>query len=164
MNCHLSDLPRDLPDAGEGVCCAGAAMYGPLRCTCWTAVYDLEQVDPDPTVVRLLAAGIEPSTQARMCADCAYRPDSPERRGEPEALERIAAEDRFWCHQGMRRPHLWRHPAGVEVPGHPAAYRPPVVAGVPFQASGQPGLLCAGWAARRRALTAKDAITEVGAA
>jgi hypothetical protein len=81
--------------------------------------------------------------------------------GDGVFLEELAATgQRFWCHQGMRRTVVLRHPCGVEVAGHPAAYRPPVVAGIPYQADGSPGLLCAGWLARSRrhaALTAGQA-------
>lgn len=154
----LLGTPDDLPDAGEGACCEGSGISGPRFCTCWRQVYDLEQTRPDPMAVKLLAAGIEPVTRKTMCGDCAYRPDSPERTGlsgyvgDAAELERIAAEAQFWCHQGMRRAVAWRHPSGVEVTGHPAGYQPPVVDGVPYQADGRPGELCAGWAARRRAL------------
>lgn len=163
MNCHLNDAEPDLPDTG-GSCCWGVVVYGPQRCTCWEPVYDLEQASPDPEAARWLAAGIEPSTRRRMCGDCAYRPGSPERSGDetyagdPEFLEHIAgAGERFWCHQGMRRPVLWRHPSGIEIPGHPGAYRPPKVGGVPYKADGTPGDLCAGWAARGRALAGQCA-------
>lgn len=151
----------DFPDLGGG-CCYGADLYGPERCTCWRPVYDLEQAEPDDLSRRLLAGGVQPVTRTTMCADCAYRPGSPEKAGDPqhrgdgEFLEHIAgAGERFWCHQGMRRPLLYRHPSGAEIPGHPAAYAPPIVDGVPYQADGRPGELCAGWDARRRALAAR---------
>jgi hypothetical protein len=147
-----------LPDATDGIpCCEGYAYNGPGACTCWTERYDLDQTDPDPTAVRLLAAGIEPTAQRTRCGDCAYRPGSPEMRGDPThvgdatTLDELAAlGDRFWCHQGMRRTTALVHPSGVEIPGHSAAYRPPIIAGIPYQADGQPGLLCAGWVARSR--------------
>lgn len=158
--CHIDQQAPDLPDVGVGGCCWGEIVGGPGRCTCWTPRYDLEQTAPDPEVARWLAAGVQPNTRQRMCADCAYRPGSPERTGDEtyagdaETLEQLAAGgDRFWCHQGIRRPVEWSHPAGVTIPGQPAAYAPPVVAGVPYRADGTPAELCAGWAARRRALT-----------
>lgn len=96
-----------------------------------------------------------------MCADCAYRPGSPEKSGDPtvtgsaDALEDFAATGaRFWCHQGMRRTIALRHLSGAEAPRGAAAYDPPIVDGIPYRADGSPGQLCAGWAARRRALTA----------
>lgn len=147
----------DLPDAGEGMCCAGAAINGPHRCTCWRPVYDIEQVDPLPDVPQVRPAG--------MCGDCAYRPGSPERQGDPdhagdaELLDDLAASGTpFWCHDGIRRPARWVHPpTGIEVPGHPADYEPPMVGAVPFRANGRMAFLCAGWAARGRALAARDA-------
>lgn len=99
-----------------------------------------------------------------MCSDCAYRPDSPERNGNSMGcnaaqLEQLAAEGtRFWCHDGMRKPVAWRHPAGIRIATTSEAdgdYQPPIVEAVPYRADGQPGLLCAGWVARNRALTAK---------
>lgn len=139
--------PRDLPDAGEGGCCAGAGIYGKDYCTCWEPVYDLEQqpARPGPAEPRLT-----------MCGDCAYRPTSPERTGDTTYMgsadflaELVDTGDRFWCHQGMRRPVRWRHPSGAEIPGHPGDYSPPIVDGVPYQADGAPGLLCAGWHLQR---------------
>ena len=160
MSCHLDQAP-DLPDTGVGGCCWGEIVGGPDRCTCWEPTYDLEQADPDPELVRWLAAGVQPVTRERMCGDCAYRPGSPERSGvegyagDAELLERLAAAgDRFWCHQGCRQPVAWTHPVGITIPGGPGAYAPPVVAGVPYRADGTPAEVCAGWAARRRALEA----------
>lgn len=154
--CH--DGAENFPPAGDGSCCYGAAIYGPHRCTCWTPVYDLDQQPVDGQSVKLLAAGVEPVTRRLMCEDCAYRPGSPERSGDPsyvgdaDRLEEIAAADRFWCHQGIRKPVKWRHPSGVEIDAHPGAYRPPSHDGVPYRADGTPAELCAGWDARRRAL------------
>lgn len=154
--CGLARPVPDLPDAGEGMCCDGAAIFGPRRCTCWVPVYDLDQAEPDPLAVKLLAAGVEPVTRAKPCADCAYRPDSPERQGSPEVIgdqelleEIVTSGSRFWCHQGIRRPVAWQHPSGAQVPGSPVNYSPPIVGAVPYQASGQPAEVCAGWAARR---------------
>lgn len=162
--CGLSvTLPFELPDAGGGMCCMGAAAMGPQRCTCWEPVYDLEQAEPDPTAVRLLGAGVQPVTRTVPCHDCAYRPGSPERRGEEgyagnqELLDHIVASgERFWCHQGMRKPIAWRHPSEATVPVEVDGYDPPRVEGVPYKADGQPGEVCAGWAARRRALAASE--------
>ena len=161
MSCSEGHWSNDFPDTG-GICCTGAAVYGPSRCTCWEPVYDLDQTEPDETAVRLLAGGIEPSTRRQMCHDCAYRPDSPERsgddtyQGDEDFLADLAVTgDRFWCHQGTRRPVKWVHPSGAEHPGHPGGYAPPIVNSVPYKADGTPSELCAGWAARRRALEAK---------
>jgi hypothetical protein len=161
ISVHATFGPPDPPDAGQGACCDGSAMRGPEGCTCWEPVHDLEQAEPDPVVAGWLAAGVQPVTRRRMCADCAYRPGSPERAGDPgvsgdaEQLQEPAETgDRFWCHQGIRRITAWRHPSGTEVPGSAAAYDPPIGAGVPWQADGSPAELCAGWAARRRATEA----------
>lgn len=131
-------------------CCIDAAEEGPEACTCWEPEYDQEQQPIDRTTV--------PGTRATMCEDCAYRPDSPERTGDqryshtdpddydtPLALAKRG--DVFWCHQGMRKPVRWRHPSGLTVDADVDAYAPPIREGVPFQADGQPGLRCAGWAA-----------------
>lgn len=137
----------ELPDAGEGACCMGAAVYGPQRCTCWVECFDKRQRKP--------RAG-SPDLRTTQCDDCAYRADSPERRGDatyagdPEMLDQIVANgERFYCHQGIRRPLKLRHPSGVEIDGHPGAYAPPIVDGVPYRANGSPAAICAGWAARR---------------
>ena len=126
-------------------------MLGGLEgCTCWVPVYDVAQVDPAP-------GDLEP--RAAMCGDCAFRPGSPERADEwtREALYDLAEPGRpaFFCHDGMRRPVAWRHPAGPEVPGHPDDWQPPIRAGVPYRADGRPGLLCAGWTAVRVARLAE---------
>lgn len=162
-----TDHDRDFPDAGDGMCCPGAAVYGPQRCTCWTPVYELEQAPVDQTAMRLLDAGVAPVTRQRMCEDCAYRPNSPEKSGDetyagdPEFLEGIADRgERFWCHAGMRIPVRWRHPSGMEIPAHPGGYDPPRVGSVPYRADGSPAELCAGWDARRRALTHDATTTE----
>ncbi|WP_367139255.1 hypothetical protein [Saccharothrix sp. HUAS TT1] len=153
----------ELPDTGQ-TCCWGVVNDGPAGCTCWDPVHDLDQQPPDPQAVALLAAGLPPATRDGMCGDCAYRPDSPEKnsdptyRGDPEFLERIAHDgDRFWCHDGMRRTVRLRHPSGMEIDAHPGAYDPPIVDGVPYRADGQPARLCAGWAARRRAVLTRIA-------
>lgn len=150
--CHVGQH-RDLPDTG-GICCWGAAEYGPHRCTCWLPVYDREQTPPVPADPVVRPDG--------MCGDCAYRPGSPEKRGDPDhagdadQLEDLAAgAGRFFCHDGIRRPTKLVHPSGVEIPGHAADYDPPIRDGVPYRADGTPGFLCAGWDARRRALAAQ---------
>lgn len=133
-------------------CCIGAAEHGPGDCTCWEPEYELEQQTPDTS--------IEPTTRATMCADCAYRPDSPERSGDPnyqhsdeDGFSELAAGV-FWCHQGMRKPLRWRHPAGISVEAIGDYYSPPLRERdgelVPFRADGTPGERCAGWAAHRR--------------
>lgn len=149
------------PDTGlVEPCCEGNALGGPGSCTCWEPVYDLDQQPIDEVKARLLAAGVRANTRRLMCGDCAYRPDSPEKsgdetyRGGVDFLDALAIREApFWCHQGMRIPLRWRHPkTGMEIPGHPGAYKPPVRGLVPFKADGSPAELCAGWDARRRAL------------
>lgn len=158
MICLNSQLPDDIPEVEDGVCCAGAAMFGPTGCTCWVKVHDLDQAEPCPGIPQVNPDG--------MCGDCAYRPGSPEKLGDPdhvgnaEQLEDLAASGTpFWCHQGMRRIVALQHPAGVDYPvsDPPRAYDPPLIGAVPFRADGSVGLLCAGWAARGRALAAHQA-------
>lgn len=143
-----------LPDAGEGLCCYGAAVYGPDRCTCWVEVCDRPQAPARADASNIGQPGDAP------CSTCAYRPDSPERTGaahvdgDEATLRRLVAEGRpFYCHAGMRHVVAYEHPSGARVdlpPEHAtAAFRPLMVDGVPYQADGTPALLCAGWFARR---------------
>jgi hypothetical protein len=156
----LPVLPEGIPDPSRGGCCPGAVI-GPRFCTCWHVVYDLDQAGPD-TGARPL-----PPVPVRMCrpsgADegCAYRAASPERRGDSgrpggaQMLgELVASGVPFWCHAGIRRVIGYVHePTGtVWDPGY-GAYDPPVIGGVPYQAGGQPAMICAGWLLRRYALT-----------
>jgi hypothetical protein len=90
-----------MPDPVSGACCDGSAVKGPQYCTCWTPRFDLEQQPP--------VEG-EPGTRTAMCADCAYRPGSPERQGDeryngdPEFLDRIVVTgEMFFCHAGIRQ-------------------------------------------------------------
>lgn len=165
-------------DAGRGFalvaagspwqCCDGARRGSAATCTCWVPEYDLSQTDPAlETIVGLVLGDIAPDARDRMCGDCAYRPESPERNGKAMAcdaaqLEQLAADGtRFWCHDGMRKPIAWRHPKGMRIAAVSQAdgdYQPPIVDGIPYRADGRPGLLCAGWNARHRALTATRAV------
>lgn len=160
------DVPREVADivcadqrnigamlwakANPGVdgpgCCWGDINGGPDSCTCWVPVFEVDQAEP---VMPASPADFE--VQARVCGDCAYRKDSPERADAytEETLLALPAEGAaFYCHEGMRRPTRWEHPDGRTVPGSPDDWQPPIVRGVPFRADGRPGLLCAGWAAR----------------
>jgi hypothetical protein len=141
-----------LPDAGQGLCCEGAAYLGPDRCTCWVEVHAVDQADPRTDQ----HAGIGESP----CSTCAYRPDSPERTGADHVAGDAAMLDDivktgqpFWCHTGMRHVVALEHPAGirVELPDEhqAAAFRPLIVNDVPYKADGTPADICAGWAARR---------------
>jgi hypothetical protein len=154
--CQLPIADFDWPDVGnrEMPCCDGSAFGDPSDCTCWEPEHDLDQVPADQLVAR--APGLRSST----CDDCAYRGGSPERRGEDHVVGDAATlqilverNEPFVCHQGMRRVVRFRHPSGATwVPDHDnleAAYRPPIVRGVPYKADGTPADLCAGWASAR---------------
>lgn len=149
VRAYEDHLGIELPAAGGGTCCAGAAIFGPQGCTCWVPVHDLEQQPARPGVPM-------PAVPVQMCADCAYRPGSPERqgddsyRGDKDLLDQLVASgEPFWCHAGMRKRVTWRHPSGAEVAGHPGNYDPPITGGVPCKADGTPGNLCSGWLLRR---------------
>src|SRR4051794_15360348 len=73
------ELPGvDLDDPRLAGCCDGAANLGPTFCTCWEPVYDTPRQAAPRT-------GLPTETRPLMCGDCAYRPGSPERRGDPTA-------------------------------------------------------------------------------
>lgn len=152
-------LLRRLEAITGGWCCMGAAEYGFDRCTCWEPVYDLEQsTTPRPDIEP------GPATRSEMCVDCAFRPDSPERSGDERydhADGDLSDLTHFWCHQGIRKPIAWRHPAGITVTCDVDAYDPPVriIDGepVPLKADSTPADRCAGFAAYARAREAKAA-------
>jgi len=139
--CTVAD--HNLPDAGGGMCCYGAAAHGPGHCTCWRPVYDLEQqpIRPGPMPDR-----------ARMCGDCAFRSDSPEKLGQPgrahsgegELDELVFGCGVFACHRGMRRVLRYEHPSGAVIDAAPGDYDPPIVDGVAYCADGTPAGKCAG--------------------
>lgn len=134
--------PEDVDVRG---CCMGEAVKGAEFCTCWAAVFDVEQQPARPPR-RPGDIGVAPA----MCGDCAYRPGSPERQlagGHDELLDLARGGRPFYCHSGMRRPVRWEHPDGRVVAGSPDDWQPLMVGGVPYRADGSPGLLCAGWAA-----------------
>jgi hypothetical protein len=153
-------LPDSIPDAAEGGCCIGSAIDGPAHCTCWEPVYDLEQAWLKPGLPL-------PPIPVRMCTDCAYRPNSPERRGDPafrgdaDDLEDLVwSGEPFYCHQGIRRAvQLVHKPTGTVYDPGPGDYRPPVDGRIPYRADGQPALICAGWLLRRAAATRQPAST-----
>lgn len=153
--------PEQAEDDGTGVpaellgCCYGAAFRGVGGCVCWEPVFDIEQAEPRiPTTMADIEIG------AGLCGDCAYRKGSPERAEEYAEETLLSLPERgqpFWCHQGMRRPRVYRHPSGLEVPGDPADWQPAIVdvrelpipfLAIPFRADGRPGILCGGWAKR----------------
>lgn len=141
---------KDYPDVGNGEapCCMGSAVYGPGACTCWTPEYEpAEQAPAQPGPMRV---------REKMCADCAFRSDSPERQGDEryahsgeDGIEEVMGGT-FVCHVGMRRLVRERHPSGAVLETMPGAYFPP---SPPCKADGSPAEYCAGWAAemRRRA-------------
>lgn len=146
---------------GMTSCCVGALEDGPASCECWVPIYDLEQ--------QPIAESLTPGQRTEMCADCAYRPDSPERTGDDRhtcsddgELDDIARGDNpFWCHQGLRKPTAFRHETlGIIVPTDSDAYDPPFAKidgrRIPIKADGSAGDRCAGWMARKRQLTAPE--------
>ncbi len=148
-------LLRRLEAVTGGYCCMGSAEYGFDRCTCWEPVYDLEQTEPNMASIELV--GI--LTRTEMCGDCAFRPDSPERQGDGRYShaddDELRSLNHFWCHQGIRKPIAWRHPAGITVDCDTDGYDPPLrtigAETVPFKADGTPGDRCAGFAAYQKA-------------
>lgn len=149
---HVLGISPNVPpalrdDETPGICCAGAAMFGARRCTCWEPVYDLEQQP-----LENIPENYSPDTRSKCCHDCAYRHGSPEREdGEEEWLHEITGDgSEFWCHQGVRRVIAFRHPDGRELPAGDGDYRPPVGPTdrpIVWRADGTPGERCAGWAA-----------------
>lgn len=155
--CSVDTLPEPVGRAFLGMtsCCAEAIAEGPAACTCWVPDYSVAQctqpLEDEPLTVR-----------SEACADCAYRPDSPERAGDErymaasvDELERIARTAVFWCHDGMRKVKRYRHKSlPIVIAADGDFYKPPITmrAGipVPHRADGRPGLMCAGWAARAR--------------
>ena len=94
------------------------------------------------------------------CGDCAFRDGSPERSNEKgydhnsnDLIDEMVAQPgvTFFCHQGMRRVVLLRHPSGVEIPAHPASYRPAIEGRLSFKADGAPADICAGFTQARKA-------------
>lgn len=144
----------------EAPCCTGSAIRGPEHCTCWTAEFTPAPQSPDTSST--------PAPMPRMCGDCAFRRNSPERRGEeysaaswPDLLRLVETETTFWCHDGLPQLAGWRHPCGVFVPapGDVGSYRPVVVDQVPYRADGTAGSQCAGWAAAVERQRDRDAAT-----
>lgn len=129
--------PDDVPEPEHEIpCCLGEAVWGPERCTCWEAEYDLEQEE--------LATETVVGARLAQCRDCAYLPGSQE--DESGAMLPYGGQV-FWCHQGMRKTVAWVHPDGRRVPVTDVDdYDPPFHGGVPYKADGEKADLCAGWA------------------
>lgn len=139
---------EDWPDLGL-ICCPGSAALGPGRCTCWRpVVVQAEPLPPTPLV-----------TRSERCVDCAFRPDSPERKnGELEyVIDAIpSGNSPFYCHQGTTPVVEYRHPSG-------AVFRPRLDEDVPMdyqprynsafrpcKDDGSQQDICAGWASEAR--------------
>lgn len=151
---HFHVLMADEDDDPDRIpCCMGTAAG--CACTCWEDEYDQPQ---------LPAQEGPPAIAPGPCSTCACRPGSPERLEDDtpydqrqmasswELVQSLAARgEPFWCHQGMRRRVRERHPDGRvrEVGEHDWA--PGVRPGTPLQASGEPAVMCGGWAAMARA-------------
>lgn len=154
---HVMHFDRpDVPEV-DPPCCMGSAVYGPQRCTCWTSEFDGEQAEPD-----LTAGPAKP--RETMCHDCAFRPSSPERSGDPRfqhsapgEMEDLDASRHFYCHQGMRRRVAVVHPSGLRVAEEADGYAPAIAGGRCFKADGAPADLCAGWWARVQRDAEEDA-------
>lgn len=142
------------PTVDDVPCCIGYAEDGPEGCVCWRPRYSTDQAD--------LQRGVPIEIRPEMCADCAYRPGSPERTNSDHAvadaymLNACAEVSIFWCHDGLRSIVGFDHPDGRFFPWESddkdgvVGYKPPIEAGVPYRADGRPALRCAGWAARAR--------------
>ncbi len=140
-------------------CCYGEALRGPEACTCWQPVFEMDQ--------QPCAAATGPHEVApERCADCAFRPGSPELT-DPYSrewlLELAQRGEQFWCHTGMRRPIRWQHPDGRTVSGDTNDWQPPIDRehGVPFRADGRPGVLCAGWVGQAASLARRVEAVDV---
>lgn len=125
----------------EEPCCMTAAATDMEDCLCWKPVRDKRRQQPKegPNEVR-----------ARMCEDCAYRPDSPERAAIGGDVPYFDSRAPFFCHQGVPLVLSYRHPSGAVRDAEPGDYDPFRAKDRIFRANGQPGQLCAGWAAANR--------------
>ena len=144
---HISADNPALDGQKQRFCCHGDSVYGPGRCTCWEMIYDLDQQPIKPDALTPM--------RSTMCGDCACRPESPERNGDPEfrhsgegQLQAILdGSSPFFCHQGIRRLVGMRHPDGTVIDlESPGGYKPPMDGERPYRADGSPAAVCAGWA------------------
>jgi hypothetical protein len=132
-----------------GGCCVGNDVYGPERCTCWVPVFDLEQ----STELQEIASPLDCDERDKLCGDCAFRPDSPERSDNDGFTEdtlfdmtRSGGRQMFFCHQGVRRAIRYEHPDGRVIEAGPGDYQPVYTGPVPHRADGRAGEVCAGYA------------------
>lgn len=153
---HVSEGQQILEGQPQRDCCMGSAVYGPTRCTCWEIEYDQPQQP---------LSEAETVTRSEMCADCAFRPDSPERTGDErynhsDDISVLTEPGRtFVCHQGMRRAIALIHPddstrISLE---HLGSYKPTLKEGLAYKADGTPADRCTGWAARSETTNSKPA-------
>lgn len=149
--------PSNMPAPDPVVPCCDASLHSDGQsCTCWEAELDVEptpDVQEGPQLVR-----------RRMCNDCAYRPDSRERKEADGDLPGYTLDQPFQCHTGMPRAVGYRHPSlgDAVVPDVTGSdYRPFVRAQRAWQADGRPAELCAGWAAANRIRRPADRLDEV---
>ena len=137
----------ELGPPDPGFPCCMAAIIDPTDCTCWRPM-----IVPHPT--QAVQAGPAPVRRSR-CGDCAYRRDSRERREMEGDPPHFYPDHTFYCHAGLPRVWAWVHPSGAVrlTPRHPDTddYRPILRNGTVWQADGRPGIVCAGWAADKRA-------------
>ena len=167
MHGHGIELPEMWPP-----CCIGSAANGASGCTCWSEVYDRKQRYVS------LPQVIVPKQRERMCEDCAFRPDSPERTGDEryahsgdrELEDLVYSDDDFACHQGMRRLVAMKHRRGKRVAAPPGCYEPGVVERyahrpgddwghfkqIALKADGTPADLCAGLRAARERVAREE--------
>lgn len=154
MSCGpRTGLPCPDPD---GIPCWEACAADGTDCAVWEPIYWPEPTR-DPAE---LQHGPEPR-RPLACGDCAYRPDSPERRDNDGALPATFDPSRpFHCHDGMPALVGWTHPGvgwSVLASTMPTMqdgfligsydYSPHQHGGRGWQHDGQPLVVCAGWAA-----------------
>lgn len=126
----------ELPDAGEGLCCEGAAFRGPQGCTCWTAVLDRPQVAP--------VVDADDRACVAMCGGCAFRPGTDAHLEQAEHGLGLT-DSTFYCHQGHAKVVAWVHPSGARVEDPEGGGYPVEIGGRPYDADGQPAPICRGW-------------------
>ena len=150
---------RDWPETPTtGMCCMGSVVRGANGCMCWVAEYDVEQAPIRPGKAK---------ARDTMCGACAYRPNSPERTGAPDAAgdeelldDLVYRGVPFWCHVDMRRPVRYRHPSGVVIEASDLEFAPAMDGAQPYKADGTPADMCGGWALRLAKLEARRATRE----
>lgn len=142
---HISAANRPefhAPPEAENSCCMGAAFTDGERCTCWVAISYPEQEERQEGPMNICR---------KMCHDCAYRNDSPERADAGGAVPDYGRDRPFVCHQGTPITTVWVHPmTGVTRKPERDSYVIAQADGRTWLADGRPGEFCAGWAAVNR--------------